>query len=230
MSKKQFVKIEPTLQEILDNPKKFNDPELRKFLPRVNTPSEDGIGCLDQLTQNILNEGGIRDTLTFSMRPDGSMVLIDGYTRLSIVYQNKDKLDLSQKVVCNVIKFKSKAEEMSWMRANNAGRRSLSKEQDILSNEDLLGVLKARLVDIAFAEQVINLMNNSGLISKPEPQLTQVAAMSKRQTPVRMVDITSPVSPEAEEIARMMADDVPFPAEEEEEDDWVPFPAEEEDE
>ena len=115
MSKKQFAKIALTLQQILDNSKKYNDPELGKFLPRVNTLSEDGIGCLDQLTQNILNEGGIRDTLTFSMRSDGSMVLIDGYTRMSIVYQNKDKLDLSQKVVCNVIQFKSKTSPQPWI-------------------------------------------------------------------------------------------------------------------
>ncbi len=115
-----------TFGQLLDSKEEWIDPDLQNLLPRNNTPTEDGIGYLDQLEQNLLQDKDFNNSFIFNKRPDGSLVLLDGYTRLNILEKHQDEFDLTKPVQFKIKNLKYKAEEMSWMLANNRGRRTLS--------------------------------------------------------------------------------------------------------
>ena len=88
-----------TLGKLLKDAVSYIDPDLENFLPRDNTPTEYGIGYLDQLEQNLLHDKFFKDCFTLNQRPDGSFVLLDGYTRLSILQKHQDKFDMNYPAV-----------------------------------------------------------------------------------------------------------------------------------
>jgi hypothetical protein len=93
------------------------DQEFQKLIPPISDDER------QQLEQNIIAAGGVRDPLTLWLRSDEDWVILDGHNRFEICRR------LSLPFPYHEVEFDTRDEAADWIDKNQLGRRNLDARQ-----------------------------------------------------------------------------------------------------